>query len=52
MIDPDAPSREDAFKGPALHWILANFQKDDLTDGQILCKTFSNKISLCFLFLE
>ena len=54
MIDPDAPSRDDAFKGPALHWILANFQKEDLSDGQILCKTFrkiSNEISF-LLFLS
>jgi phosphatidylethanolamine-binding protein (PEBP) family uncharacterized protein len=38
MIDPDAPSREDAVKGPALHWILANFQDKNLKDGQPLCK--------------
>ncbi|CAF1566343.1 unnamed protein product [Adineta ricciae] len=36
MIDPDAPSRTDAVKGPVLHWLVANFQDKDLKDGQTL----------------
>ena len=40
MVDPDAPSRTDAVKGPVLHWLVANFQDKDLKDGQTLCKTF------------
>ncbi len=40
MVDPDAPSRDDAVKGPVLHWIVTNFQQPDLKDGHILCKSF------------
>jgi len=36
MVDPDAPSRDDAVKGPVLHWLVANFQGQDLKDGQTL----------------
>lgn len=46
MIDPDAPSRDDPFKGPALHWIIANFQKDDLSDGVVLCKILFPHLSI------
>ncbi len=38
MVDPDAPSRDDAVKGPVLHWLVANFQAADLQDGRTLCK--------------
>ena len=40
MIDPDAPNLDDPVKGPALHWIVANFQEKNLQDGQALCKSF------------
>jgi phosphatidylethanolamine-binding protein (PEBP) family uncharacterized protein len=40
MVDPDAPSRDDAVKGPVLHWLVANFQGKDLEDGHTLCKVF------------
>ncbi|UJR16399.1 hypothetical protein I4U23_003302 [Adineta vaga] len=36
MVDPDAPSRDDAVKGPVLHWLVANFQDKDLKDGQTI----------------
>ncbi|CAF0837441.1 unnamed protein product [Rotaria sp. Silwood1] len=36
MVDPDAPSRDDAVKGPVLHWLVANFQHNNLTDGHTL----------------
>jgi len=36
MIDPDAPSRDDPFKGPVLHWLVVNFQGQDLKDGLTL----------------
>jgi len=37
MVDPDAPSRDDAVKGPVLHWLVANFQQKDLKDGHTIC---------------
>ncbi len=39
MVDPDAPSRDDAVKGPVIHWLVANFQAEDLKDGRTLCKS-------------
>lgn len=36
MVDPDAPSRNDAVKGPVLHWLVANFLENDLKDGHTL----------------
>lgn len=41
MIDPDAPSRDDAVKAPVLHWLVANFQQSNLKDGRTLCKFYS-----------
>jgi phosphatidylethanolamine-binding protein (PEBP) family uncharacterized protein len=40
MVDPDAPSSDDAVKGPVLHWLVANSQAEDLKDGSTLCKSF------------
>ncbi|CAF0967456.1 unnamed protein product [Rotaria sordida] len=36
MVDPDAPNRDDPVKGPVLHWLVANFQHNNLTDGHTL----------------
>jgi len=46
MVDPDAPSRDGAVKGPVLHWLVANFQQQDLKDGRTLCKLYSKPFTI------
>jgi phosphatidylethanolamine-binding protein (PEBP) family uncharacterized protein len=50
MVDPDAPSRNDAVKGPVLHWVVANFQDKNLKDGHTLCKLFLSIFILSRIF--
>ncbi|CAF0721680.1 unnamed protein product [Didymodactylos carnosus] len=37
VIDPDAPSRDNPANGPYLHYIVANAQKMDFSDGTTIC---------------
>jgi phosphatidylethanolamine-binding protein (PEBP) family uncharacterized protein len=46
MVDPDAPSRDDPINGPVLHWLVVNFQQQDLKDGHTICKSYSKTFTL------